>query len=275
METVPSVDGTPIAYDRTGSGPPLVLVHGAAGDHTRWDVSGVREALARHHTLYAVDRRGRGESGDSPEYRLELEFEDVAAVVRSIDGPVDLLGHSFGALCALEASLRAENLRRLVLYEPPIPLDGRPLADPEVVARVEALVSAGEREEALVHFLRDIAALEPHEIRVLQEAPSWPARIAAAHTLPREERAADRYVFEAGRFAAMTTPTLLLLGGESDPLYQAATRAVADALPLSRTVVLEGQKHVAMNTAPERFVREVVGFLSAPAFSSSTSPPPG
>jgi pimeloyl-ACP methyl ester carboxylesterase len=264
METVRSIDSTPIAYERSGSGPPLVLVHGAAGDHRRWDVSGVREALARHHELYAMDRRGRGESGDALEYRLELEFEDVAAVVRSIDGPVDLLGHSYGALCALEASLRAENVRRLILYEPPIPLDGRPLADPEVVARVEALVSVGEREEALVVFLRDIAALEPDEIRILKEAPSWPSRVAATHTLPREERATDAYRFDPARFRAMTTPTLLLLGGESDPLYQAATRAVADALPLSRTVVLEGQKHVAMNTAPERFVREVVGFLGAP-----------
>jgi pimeloyl-ACP methyl ester carboxylesterase len=264
METIRSIDSTPIAFERSGSGPPLVLVHGAAGDHRRWDVSGVREALARHHELYAMDRRGRGQSGDSVEYRLELEFKDVAALVRSIDGPVDLLGHSYGALCALEAALRAENLRRLILYEPPIPLDGGPLADPGVVARVEALVSAGEREEALIVFLRDVAALEPDEIRILKEAPSWPGRVAAAHTLPREERAADGYHFDPARFHAMRTPTLLLAGGESDPLYQAATRAVSAALPLSRTVVLEGQKHVAMNTAPERFVREVVGFLGAP-----------
>ncbi len=262
METTLSIDGTLIAFERTGSGPPLVLVHGAAGDHRRWDVSGVREALARHHRLYAMDRRGRGESGDGAEYRLELEFEDVAAVVRSIDGPVDLLGHSIGALCALEASLRVENLRRLVLYEPPIPLDGRPLADPELLGRVEDLVLAGEREKALVMFLRDIAGLGLDEIRILQAAPSWPGRVAAAHTLPREERATDGYRFEPGRFAAMTTPTLLLQGSESDPLYQAATRAVAAALPVCRTVVLEGQKHVAMNTAPERFVREVVEFLA-------------
>jgi pimeloyl-ACP methyl ester carboxylesterase len=264
MERVLSGDGTPIAYERTGTGPPLVLVHGAAGDHRRWEVSGVREALARHRTLYALDRRGRGESGDAAGYGLELEFEDVAAVVRSIDGPVDLLGHSFGALCALEGALRVENLRRLILYEPPIPLHGRPLADPDLVARMETLLSDGEREAALVFFLREIAGLSAQEIQVLKDAPSWPGRVAAAHTLPREERAADAYAFDPSRFVAVTVPTLLIQGGDSDPLYQEATRAVAEALRRSRIVVLEGQKHVAMNTAPERFVREVVGFLEAP-----------
>lgn len=264
MERVLSGDGTPIAYERTGTGPPLVLVHGAAGDHRRWEVSGVREALARHRTLYAMDRRGRGESGDAADYRLELEFEDVAAVVRSIDGPVDLLGHSFGALCALEGALRVDNLRRLILYEPPFPLRGRPLADPELVARMQALLSGGDREGALVFFLREIAGLTREEIHALQNAPSWPARVAAAHTLPREERAADGYAFDPNRFSAMKVPTLLIQGGDSDPLYQDATRAVADALPRARVVVLDGQKHVAMNSAPERFVREVVGFLEAP-----------
>lgn len=264
MDHVRSADGTPIAYERSGSGPPLVLVHGAAGDHRRWEVRGVRDALARHHTLYAVDRRGRGESGDAPEYRLELEFEDVAAVVRSIDGPVHLLGHSFGALCALEASVRVENLGRLVLYEPPFSVNEEPLTDPEAVARVDALITAGRREEGLIDFLRDIAGLDLDEIRMLQDAPSWPARIAAAHTLAREERATNEYRFEPRRFAAMTTPTLLVQGGDSDPLYQAATRAVAAALPRCQTLVFEGHKHVAMNTAPERFVAEVVGFLAEP-----------
>jgi pimeloyl-ACP methyl ester carboxylesterase len=261
METVRSPDGTSIAFRRTGQGLPLVLVHGAAGDHQRWDMGGVRQALEVHRTLYAVDRRGRGASGDGAEYRLELEFEDVAAVVRSIQGPVELLGHSFGGLVALEAALRVTNLRRLVLYEPAFLVGPGPVSPPEVVSAMEGLVAAGDPEAALVLFLREIARLTPGEIEALREAPSWPGRVAAAHTLAREERAVDRYVFEPGRFSGLTVPTLLLTGSESEPLYGEAVQSVAGALPDSRTVVFQGEGHVAMNTAPEKFVREVLGFL--------------
>jgi pimeloyl-ACP methyl ester carboxylesterase len=265
METVRSTDGTPIAFRRTGQGPPLVLVHGAAGDHQRWDMGGVRQALEARRTVCAVDRRGRGASGEGAEYRLELEFEDVAAVVRSIEGPVDLLGHSFGALVALEAALRAGNLRRLVLYEPAILVGPGPASPPGVVSRMEGLVADGDPEGALVLFLREIARLTEGEIDALREAPSWPGRVAAAHTLAREERAVDGYVFEPGRFSGLTTPTLLLTGSESEPLYAEAVRRVAEALPDSRTVVFQGEGHVAMNTAPEKFVREVLGFLEEEA----------
>src|SRR5687768_6369257 len=117
-----STDGTPIAYRRSGEGPALVLVHGTAADHTRWQ--SILPALEERFTVYAIDRRGRGGSGDAPTYAIEHEFEDVAAMVDAISGPVSLLGHSYGALCALEAALRTDNVRRLVLYEPPIPTGG-------------------------------------------------------------------------------------------------------------------------------------------------------
>ena len=114
-----SDDGTLIGYWRTGEGPPLILVHGTSADHTRWDP--VLPTLAEHFTVYAIDRRGRGESGDAADYSLESEVEDVVAVVDSIGAPVSLLGHSYGAVCSLEASQRSERVRKLVLYEPPLP----------------------------------------------------------------------------------------------------------------------------------------------------------
>ena len=113
---VTSKDGTPLAYWRCGEGPPLVLVHGTAADHSRWGP--VLPAFEERFTVYAVDRRGRGGSGDSDEYAVEREFEDVAAVVDSLGEPVNLLGHSYGALCALEAALLTRNVRQARALRP-------------------------------------------------------------------------------------------------------------------------------------------------------------
>lgn len=159
MDTITSTDGTPIAFERTGRGPPMVLVHGTTLDHTSWDL--VRPGFEDHFTVYAMDRRGCGESGDADEYELDREFEDVTAVIESIDSPVTLVGHSFGALCALEAALRTDTLRNLVLYEPP--LEQAPGAE-AVLAEMKTLLDDGETEQALVLFLREFAGDTPAEI---------------------------------------------------------------------------------------------------------------
>jgi pimeloyl-ACP methyl ester carboxylesterase len=129
------------------------------------------------------------------------------------------------------------------------------------VARIQALVDEGNREEAVATFFRDIVHAPANELEMLRSLPNWQARVAAAHTIPREMRGSDGYVFEPKRFTDMRTPTLLLLGGDSPPFFKAAIEAVNDALPNSRIVVLPGQQHTAMNTAPELFVREVLQFL--------------
>src|SRR3954451_21108807 len=128
--TVMTEGGTPVAYWRYGKGPPLVLVHGTAADHSRW--SPVLPALEERFTVYAVDRRGRGGSGDADDYAVEREFEDVAAVVDSLGEPVNLLGQSHGGLCALEAALLSSGIRALVLYEPPFETAGAEMNPPEV-----------------------------------------------------------------------------------------------------------------------------------------------
>src|SRR5215207_530479 len=127
-ETVTSKDGTTIAYWRSGEGPPLVLVHGTTADHSRW--TPVMTAFERRFTVCAIDRRGRGGSGDPDDYAIGREFEDVAAVVDSLGEPANLLGHSYGALCALEAALLTRNVRKLVLYEPGIHVAGAEIYPP-------------------------------------------------------------------------------------------------------------------------------------------------
>jgi pimeloyl-ACP methyl ester carboxylesterase len=214
-----------------------VLVHGTTADRTRW--SPLLPAFAEHFTVYAVDRRGRPESGDAEEYAIEREFDDVAAVVGSLSQPANLLGHSYGALCSLEAALRTNNLRKLVLYEPPIPC-GIEIYPAEVVARIQALVDTGDREGAVMTFFREIVKAPPHELDTLRSLPNWPARVAAAHTIPREMRGSEGYVFQPEPFSRLKTPTLLLLGGDSPPFFRAAIEAVHSALPNSQIVVLPG-----------------------------------
>lgn len=263
METILSPDGTPIAYERTGDGPPMVLVHGTTSDHTRWETSGVRSALAEHVTVYAIDRRGYGDSGDTEPYSLEREFEDITALVESIDEPVHLLGHSHGALCALGAALRTEDLRTLILYEAPIPWEivGPYLYDEGLLSEMEALLADDANEEALISYLTDYVDLTPEELDAVRGAPNWPDRVAAANTIPREERAPSEFEFDPVRFAEMATPTLFLVGGESFEWATEAATAIADVLPNSRIITLDGQGHVAMNTAPERFVDTVLEFI--------------
>jgi len=262
METIKSKDGTSIAFKRTGSGPPLVLVHGgAASNHKRWEIGGVRTALAENYTVYAIDRRGRGESGDNQEYNPDREYQDIVAVVDSIHEPVILLGHSLGANISLEAALRTDNIRRLLLYEPAFPIGKHELNSEEVVADMQALIDNNEKEQALMLFMREVASLSEEEIDVFRKDPGWQSRLEAAHTLAREERAVSEYRFDADRFSDLKTPTLLLTGSESPPLFKEATKAVHNVLPNSRIVTLEGQAHIAMNTAPELFLREVMAFL--------------
>ena len=259
IEQVISTDGTPIAYPRSGARPPLVLVRGSAADHTRW--APILPAIEERFTIYAVDRRGRGGSGDAPGYAIEQEFDDVAAVVEAIGGPVDLLGHSYGALCALEAALRSDRLGKLVLYEPPIAA-GSEIFPGGSIDRLQALLDGGDRDGLLVTFFREVVRAPAHDIELLRSLPSWQARVKSAHTIPRELRAAEGYIFEPARFSRMRTPTLLLLGGESPPLFKDGTAAVHAALPASRIAVLPGQQHIAMTVAPDLFLSTVLPFLA-------------
>ncbi|TVQ93577.1 MAG: alpha/beta hydrolase [Bacteroidetes bacterium] len=261
METVISKDGTEIAFKRTGSGPPLVLVHGGAGSNQkRWDIGGVRAALAGNYTVYAIDRRGRGGSGDNGEYSLEREYEDVAAVVNSIDEPVTLLGHSLGANISLEAALLTNNIRRLILYEPAFATDDDVLVPEKLVTRVQNLIDKGDKEQALILFMREVALLSQEETDIFRKDPSWQSRLEAAHTLAREEKALSEYRFDAGRFSDLSIPALLLTGSESSSIYKKSTKAVHNALSNSHIVTLEGQAHIAMNTAPHLFIESVISF---------------
>jgi pimeloyl-ACP methyl ester carboxylesterase len=256
VEHITSGDGTRIAYGRSGSGRPLVLVHGTSVERSSFRF--VEPLLTDRFTLYSVDRRGRGESGDSTDgYAIEQEFADIAAVVDSLAEPADLLGHSYGATVALGAARLARNVRRLILYEP---APGVPQVDPELLARLDALLAEGERERLLSVFLTELG-LDPDALEQLRASPTWGLRLATAHTIPRELRAEEGYRPDSAAFASLAVPALLLLGSESPQWAKNGTEVVQSVLPDTRVAVLQGEGHIALMTAPELVAGEVARFL--------------
>lgn len=258
---VRSSDGTRLAVWVEGDGPPLVLVHGSIQDHT------VSEALVRELkgdvTTFSMDRRGFGASGDRPEYAIERDFEDVAAVVDTVAArtgvPVALWGHSYGANCAMGGAVRTRNLGHLVLYEPSFGLrypDGW-------VDEVEQAVAAGDLETAIVRVLRDVLEIPDEQIESMRSGPEWSARVATAPTVAREARAEQDWVYRPGQFDRITVPTLLLSGSDSPADVKRATDDAASAIPHARVHVLDGHAHVAHRTDPALVAGILRDFLAS------------
>ncbi len=152
MQTVGSADGTTIAFDRSGQGPALILVGGASA--TRAAAASVAAALAPYFTVFAYDRRGRGDSTDTLPYAVEREVEDIEALIDEAGGSAFVFGHSSGAVLALEAAcLLPDRIRKLALYEPPFIIDdSRPPLPEDFAAHLEGLVAAGRRGDAVDMF---------------------------------------------------------------------------------------------------------------------------
>jgi pimeloyl-ACP methyl ester carboxylesterase len=260
MYTAISEDGTPIAYWREGSGPPLLLVHGGACDHYAW--YSVTPMLARTFTVYALDRRGRGQSGDTPPHTVARELEDIVAVLGAIGEPAHLLGHSAGAILALGAAERAETLRSLILYEPPFIIHGaRPRPAPEILERMKALLAAGDHDEVLRIAMRESIDVPEEQIERMKAGPGWEHLRAVAPAIPYDWKLWDERL-EPGRLARLRMPALLLLGSESPAWLHVGTKAVLAALPNARLAMLPGQAHAAMVTAPELFAQAVARFAA-------------
>jgi pimeloyl-ACP methyl ester carboxylesterase len=258
MEKVISKDGTPIAYMKQGDGPPLVLVHGNGVIAKNWMM--VMPALAKNFTVYAIDRRGRGESGDNDRYAIEREFEDIAAVVDSIDQPVNLLGHSFGGILTLEGALLTKNVRKLLLYEPTINLPDVQIVPGGLIDPMEKLINGGQKEEALLQFYERIG-IPSSEIELMQTLPEWEERVAIAHTVPREISVVERRVLDVGKFTDFSVKTLLLIGGDDSEFWNELLEVLNQTLLDFSTDILPGQGHFAMITAPDLFVDALTRFF--------------
>ena len=254
-----SADGTSIAVFSSGDGPPLILVHGASADHTTFRVVG--PMLAKVFSVHAIDRRGRGASGDGRTYSIEREFEDVVAVAEALaaaaDAPVGVLGHSYGGRCALGAALLTGAIGHVVSYEGAPAPPGASYQPPGIEGRMRALLAAGDRDGTLAVFLREVVGMSDHDLAAYRADPIWPVRAAAAGTILRELTAEADPAASLERLAAVAQPVTQLLGSESLPVFREATVALDARLADGRIVVIDGARHAAHHTHPDAVVRAV------------------
>ncbi|HZB01462.1 MAG TPA: alpha/beta hydrolase [Actinomycetota bacterium] len=247
MQFVRSADGTPIAFEKLGTGPPLIIVGGALSD--RAAAVPLATLLADRFTVIAYDRRGRGDSGDSPPYAVERELEDLAALIAEAGGSTFLSGHSSGGVLALEAARTlVPAVRMLAVYEPPfIVEDSRRPMPPDYVARVDELVAADRRGDAVAYFLTVGPEFPPEEVARIRGTPRWLGMEALAHTIAYDGRVVSDTVGGSPaplqRWASVGVPTLVLDGGASAPWQRSATQALARVLPRAVHRSLPGQTH--------------------------------
>lgn len=257
MQHITSSSGVQLSYDKYGSGPPLVLVHGSFCTHvTNWSL--IKPLLRPRFEVYAVARRGRGETDATHDHTVEDEGQDIASLLDSFDQPVHLLGHSYGAQIALAAAVSVPHrVRKLILYEPPrTDINSRP-----TLARLEELASENDWEGFTTTFLRETIAMSEDELQQFRASEFWPSILEEAPRTLQEVRALIRHDFQPDRCRELKMPVLLQIGTESRrDLY--VTDALASVLPDVRIQELPGQAHDAMFTAPQAYADAVIDFLS-------------
>ena len=262
METLTSSDGTQIAFDRLGDGPPVIVVGGQLCDRAL--TRPTAEELAKRFTVFNYDRRGRGDSGDTAPYALEREVEDIGALIAEVRGKASVYGHSSGAALALHAAAGLP-MSKLVLHEPPYNPEGDEYgqrATRKEAEHIRTLLAEDRRDEALEYFWRTIGM--PQEmVDEMRQTPRWAELEAMAPTMAYDSEVMD----DIGRGGAVPTDlagrvrseTLVLVGGASPEWMIDVARQVAEAMPNGRYSVLEGQEHV---VPPEILVPVLAEFLT-------------
>jgi pimeloyl-ACP methyl ester carboxylesterase len=259
MQATISADGTRIAYDRSGEGPPIVLVAGAF--NTRTTTEPLAVALRDRFTVLNVDRRGRGDSGDSAPYAVQREIEDLDAVIGDAGGSAALFAYSSGATLALHAAADGLPISRLALYDAPFVVDdSRPRLAPDFVQELAGLIASGRRGDAVELYQRVVIGIPEDIVVQMRQAPFRPALEAIAHTLVYEATLVGDLGLPTDLIASITTPTLVIDGEHSPPIMHSAADAVARTLPDGRRRTLAGQSH---DLAPEALAPVLEEFLLA------------
>jgi pimeloyl-ACP methyl ester carboxylesterase len=209
--------------------------------------------------VFNYDRRGRGDSGDTPPYAVEREVEDIDAVIDAAGGSAFLYGTSSGAGLALEAAANGLDITKLALWEPPFIIDesSRPPADQ--VERYDEMIAAGRRGDAVEFFMAKVVGLPSEFVAYARTQPFWQAQEALAHTLAYDATIMGDYSLPTERAAAVTVPTIVIAGGASFPFMRETAQALADVIPDARHRTLEGQEH---NVSPDAIAPVMVEFFA-------------
>jgi pimeloyl-ACP methyl ester carboxylesterase len=247
MRTVISKDSTPIAFDKSGHGPAIILVAGATA--TRLAEASLAASLAAQFTVFAYDRRGRGGSGDTALYAVEREVEDIDALITEAGGSAFVFGHSSGAVLALEAArLLGGRIEKLAIYEPPFIIDdSRPPVPQDYVPHLNRLIAEGRRSEAVEYFMTDAMLVPAEMVAQMRNTPMWPQIEAVAHTIPYDGTIMGDTMSgnpsTLRKWASVTVPTLVMVGGASPTFFHHGAQALVDILPNAKSRVLAGQDH--------------------------------
>jgi pimeloyl-ACP methyl ester carboxylesterase len=265
MKTAISRDGTRISYDELGQGPPLVLVGGAFNTRSFGPNGGLAPLLAERFTVINYDRRGRGDSTDTAPYSVEREVEDLEALIEEAGGSASVFGISSGAALAMEAAHRGLNMDKLALYEAPFVVDdSRPPVPDDYLERLEKLVASDRRGEAIRLFMRKGVRVPAVFVAMMRFMPAWSKLKAIAHTVIYDAALVDDYQkgkpLPAERWASVTMPTLVAVGGKSPDWMRHAMRELADTLPNAKHLTLEGQTHI---VKPEALAPALVEFFES------------
>ncbi|WP_433284426.1 alpha/beta fold hydrolase [Pseudonocardia sp. CA-142604] len=257
LKRTTSADGTPIGWRQLGTGPAIVIAHGAMSTGEQW--LPVAEILAEHNTVMIVDRRGRGLSGDAPDYDLSTELADLDAVL-AVAGPgATVIGHSYGAIIAAATAAAGADISALVLYEPPLPVVD--LIAENACTSCTAAVKAGEHERALSIMLSDIVHMDEADLADLRGTPMWAKMVDLIPTLPRELSVINGLAGDLDRFTTIQQRTLLLLGEVTAQYQVDATRFLVERLPAATRVEIPEQAHFAHVAVPGTVADAVRSFL--------------
>jgi pimeloyl-ACP methyl ester carboxylesterase len=269
MSYVISKDGTKIAFEQSGSGPALILIDGALCSRGFGPSPKLAPLLARKFTVYAFDRRGRGQSGNTSPYAPAREVEDIAALIHAAGGKASLLGLSSGGALALEAAASGLAVEKVVAYEPPYVDDSGLRGGAEHEEHLQRLLADGDRGGAVKYFMKDMVGAPAVMVVCLRLMPwIWRKLEAVAHTLPYDAALMTAFRIPRKRFASIRVPALIINGGKTDARLREAALAVADSIPLGRHSELPGQTH---NVKPDVLTPAVVEFLAASAATGSRS----
>ncbi|MGH2674420.1 MAG: alpha/beta fold hydrolase [Actinomycetota bacterium] len=258
MSQVTSRDGTTIGFDRTGEGSPVVLVTGGSVD--RMSNARLAAELSKHFTVFNYDRRGRGDSTDTPPYAIEREIEDIDAVIAEAGGSAHLYGTSSGAVLALEAAASGLPIMKLAMWEPPFVLDEDKRPPTDQVEQYETMIAEGRRGDAVEYFMTRVIGMPAEMVAGMRAQPWWAAQEALAHTLAHDARIMGDYSLPTGSTASVKAPTIVIAGGADFPWMRETAEALAEALPDGQARILDGQGH---DVDPKVLAPVLVEFFNA------------